>query len=646
MDAAPRRRQTWGICLGLALAILAAYAPLWRAGFVPFDDPIYVTDNPHIRDGLSWKGLAWAFLTRHAGLWHPLTWLSYLADYQIFGMDARGFHLVNVCLHIANAILLFFLLERLTAARWPSAFAAGFFALHPMHVESVAWISERKDMLSTLFWILSTWAYICWTEKSKSGLSKRGYYYVGSLFLFAVGLMAKPMLVTLPLILLLLDYWPLRRRETTVARLLAEKVPYLVLAGAAGALTFLYASGADAIESASGVPWASRLENIPVSYARYILKAFLPVDLAVFYPYQLQWPAWEIAGATALLGLITAWVLLGAARRPNCVVGWFWFLIILAPVIGVIRVGSFSMADRYSYLSSTGLCLMLFWSTTGKERFLATVGSLALLVCLVLTHFQTMYWTDGEALFRHALLVTKSNPIMENALGKVLFEKGRVDESLAHLQRAVALAPNYPPPHFNLGNVLLAKGQTAEALAQFEINAALQPRDAGAQFVFGSALLDQGLVADAIPHLEQAVQLRPDGADDHYKLAEAYRRAARPAEAIRQYENAMKFQPNPADAASSLAWMLATSPSSSLRNGKRAVELAKLAEHAAASPNPKTLGILAAAYAETGDFSAAIATITQALKSPGVEEDAPLAALLRAQLALYHKGLPFRDSVK
>ena len=293
--------------------------------------------------------------------------------------------------------------------------------------------------------------------------------------LFALGLMAKPMLVTLPLILLLLDYWPLQRRETRIAVLLAEKMPYFLLAAASCAITYIVAQRAEAVESLAGLSWASRLENIPVSYARYTAKTFWPSDLAVMYPYQIQWPIWEIAGATALLVCVTAWVIWRARLRPYCVTGWFWFLVMLAPVIGVVRVGSFSMADRYSYLSSTGLFIVVLWSARTKPQLLCVAGVLAVVGCLAVTAIQVRYWTDSESLYRHALAVTKRNPMMENTLGKVLFEKGQVDEALAHLQLAVAFAPNYPPAHFNLANALLAKGRVADALAQFEINAALQP---------------------------------------------------------------------------------------------------------------------------------------------------------------------------
>jgi Flp pilus assembly protein TadD/Tfp pilus assembly protein PilZ len=534
----------------------------------------------------------------------------------------------------------------MTKAMWPSALAAALFALHPLHVESVAWISERKDVLSTFFWLLAVGAYVRYVEESAMKSPKAKTFYIGSVVLFALGLMAKPMLVTLPFILLLLDFWPLQRRQAPIGLLLAEKAPFFILAAASCALAFFVVRHAGAMEPLASLPLASRLENIPLSYVRYIAKTFWPVDLAVMYPYERYWPVWKIAGAMAFLVLMTGWVLWRARSQPHGAVGWFWFLVMLAPVIGVVQVGSFSMADRYSYLSNTGLFIMVVWAGRMKPQALGVAGGLALAGCLAATAIQVRYWRDSETLFRHALAVTKQNGAMENNLGKVLFEEGRVDEALSHLRRAVVFAPNYPKSHFNLGNALLARGKVAEALGQFEINVALQPGDAIAQYVFGRALLDQGLPEDAVPHLEKAVQLRPDAADFHCKLGDACRQTGRAAEAIGQYEKALHILPRYVQAASSLAWMLATTPDASLRNGARAVQLALLADHLSGGQDPKIIGVLAAAYAEAGDFSKAAATVRGALQLAGPESDSALAGILRAQLALYRAGSPFRDTVK
>jgi tetratricopeptide (TPR) repeat protein len=639
MDDALRRRQTWLVCLGLALAVLATYAPLWKAGFVTYDDPIFVTANPHVQSGLNWASMTWALTTDDARIWHPLTWLSYLVDAQIYGLNPGGFHFTNVLLHLANSVLLFLLLQRMTKALWPSAIVAALFALHPMHVESVAWVSERKDVLSTLFWILSVGAYVRYVEGAT-------IFYLASLVLFGLGLMAKPMLVTLPLILLLLDYWPLQHRQLSFGRLLSEKALFFVVAAAFCAVTFIVVRQAGAMEPLGSLSLTSRLENVPVSYTRYIAKTFWPVDLAVMYPYERHWPVWKIAGTTTFLLLVSGWVLWRARLQPYLATGWFWFLIMLLPAIGVVQVGSFSMADRYSYLSNTGLFIMVVWAACMKPQLLGAAGGLALAGCMAATAIQVRYWTDSETLFRHALAVTKNNGAMENALGNVLLQQRRVDEALPHLLRAVALAPDYPQAHFNLANALLAKGNMAEALSQFEIDVSFQPGDAIAQFAFGRNLLEQGLATDAMLHLEKAVQLRPDSAEYHLKLGDACRQTGRAAEAISQYENTLQIRPHQEQAVSSLAWMLATTPDAALRDGARAVQLALLADQFSGGRDPKIAGVLAAAYAETGDFSKAAATVRHALQMPGAEGDSALVRILREQLALYQAGSPFREAVK
>jgi tetratricopeptide (TPR) repeat protein len=646
MDDLQNKRQTWLVCLGLALAILAAYSPLWHAGFVSFDDNDYVTSNDMVQHGLSWAGVVWAFSTFQASIWHPLTWISYQVDSQIYGMNPAGYHLTNVLLHMANSILLFLLLRRMTGVLWRSALVAALFALHPMHVESVAWIAERKDVLSTLFWMLAVWAYVRYAEEFAVKSPKAKTFYIGSVVLFALGLMAKPMLVTLPLILLLLDFWPMRRGRTPIARLLAEKTPFFILAVASCAVTLLVAHQVGAVKSLAAVSLRARLENIPVSYARYIAKTFWPSDLAVLYPYEFHWPVWEIAGASALLGLITGWVVWRVRSQPNYAAGWFWFLVMLAPVIGLIQAGPFSMADRYAYLSNAGLLIMVIWTGRIKARVFIVGGGLVLTGCLVATSIQVRYWHDSEALFRHTLAVTKNNSVIESDLGHVLCQKGRANEALPHVLKAVALNPNLALAHYNLGNVLLAQGRNAEALAQFEIHVNLDPLDPVAQYNFGSVLLDQGLAEDAIPHLEKAVQIRPGAADYHDTLGNAFRRTGRAAEAISQYEKSLQIVPRYAEASSSLAWMLATTPKASLRNGSRAVQLALLANQLSGGPDPKILGILAAAYAEAGDFSKAAATGQRALQLAGPENQSALAGTLREQLALYRAGSPFRDNEK
>jgi tetratricopeptide (TPR) repeat protein len=648
MDDSHGKRQTCLICLGLVLAVLAAYSPLWHCQFVLFDDNDYVTSNDMVKQGVSWPGILWAFSTVHASNWHPLTWISHMVDFQLYGMNPAGHHLTSLLLHLANSILLFLLLQRMTKAMWPSALAATLFALHPMHVESVAWVSERKDVLSTLFWMLAVGAYVRYVENLKSQISNFKFFYIGSVVLFGLGLMAKPMLVTLPFILLLLDYWPLQRLRPPAVRLLAEKVPWFILAAASCVVTFLAQQRSNSVMSLVVLPLGARLENVPIAYARYLEKTFWPANLAVLYPLPSQWPVWEVACATALLALITAWVIWRVRAQRYLAVGWLWFLGMLAPVIGLVHVGSQFMADRYDYVPSVGLFIMIIWAAREWVPRLGAqapviLGGLAVAGCLAATPIQVRYWKDSETLFRHTLAVTQNNSVFESNLGKFLIERGRMDEALPHLLRAVALSPSFATAHYNLGSVYLAKGRVAEALGQFEIQVNLDPRDPIAQYNFGSVLLDQGLAEDAIPHLEKAVQIRPNLAGYHCKLGDACRQAGRAAEAINQYEKTLQILPNHAKAASSLAWMLATTPDPSLRNGARAVQLALLAGQLSGGQDPKVIGVLAAAYAETGDFSKAAATVQRALQLAGTENKPALCDTMRAQLALYRAGSPFRE---
>ena len=647
MEELRNKRQTWLVCLGLALAILAAYSPLWHAGFVAFDDNDYVVSNDMVKQGVTWPGIVWAFSTIYASNWHPLTWLSHMVDCQLYGLNPAGHHLTSLLLHAANSILLFLLLQRMTKAQWPSALVAAFFALHPLHVESVAWIAERKDVLSTLFWILTVWAYVRYTEEHALKSPKAETFYMNAVVLFALGLMAKPMLVTLPFVLILLDYWPLQRPWTSLWRSIEEKSLFFILAAVSCAATVMAQQHGGALKSLAKVPMGLRLENAPIACVRYLGKTFWPADLAVLYPLPPQWPIWEAVCAGALLALITVWVIRCARARRYLVVGWLWFLGMLVPVIGLVHIGAHSMADRYDYLPSVGLFIMVIWTAREwSSRGPAIIGGLALAGCLAVTLVQVRYWKDSKTLFLHALAVTKDNSIMENNLGNVLLQEHRADEAKPHLLRALELNPRFALAHYNLGNIFLAEGRIPEALAQFEIQVNLEPDDSVAQYNFGNVLLNQGLVGDAIPRLEKAVELRPNAADFHFKLGNAYRQAGRTGEAIGQYEKSLQIRPKYLQAAASLAWMLASDPNASLRNGARAVSLSLLADQLAGGQDPRVVGILAAAYAETGDFSKAVATAERALQLAGAAGQAGLGDALRAQLALYRAGAPFRDTAK
>ena len=648
MDDSPSRRQTRLICLGLALAVLAAYAPLWHCDFVGYDDPDYVTSNEMVRHGVSWPGVVWAFTTCSAGNWHPLTWISHMVDFQLYGMNAAGHHLTSLLLHLANTILLFLLLQRMTQNRWPSALAAALFALHPLHVESVAWVAERKDVLSTLFWMLALWAYVRHAEECAIHYSRFTIHYSLALCFFALGLMAKQMLVTLPFILLLLDYWPLQRFRRPIRRLVAEKAPFFILAAAGCVVAFLVQKQAGVVLPLDQEPVGVRLANVPVSYARYLARTFWPADLAVLYPFRSHWPGWAVGGSSVLLALVTIRAIWRVRAQPWLAVGWFWFLGMLVPVIGLVQIGWQSMADRYDYVPSVGLFIMICWGAQEWSRRTgshapAVLGGLAVAGCLAATPLQVRYWRNSETLFRHAVETTEGNGVMESNLGKFLFQQGRLEEALPYLQQAVVSTPGLPKAHYNLGNALLAQRRVAEALAEFEKHVRLQPDDPMAQYNLGRVLSEHGRAVEAVPHLQKAVELSPLMAEAHFKLGNALVQLGRAVEASSQYEQAVKIQPDYIEARNNLAWILAASPDSALRNGARAVELALRANELSGGRNPRIIGTLAVAYAEAGQFAAAAAAVQRALPFAAGEGNAALAGSLRAQLALFQAGSPFRD---
>ena len=689
-DDSDNRRQTRLICAALALAVAAAYWPVRQCGFVGYDDYDYVVNNDAIQHGLNWRAAAWAFTTTHAGNWHPLTWFSHLVDFQLYGLNAAGHHATSLLFHAANSILLFLLLKRMTGAMRPSAMVAALFALHPMHVESVAWIAERKDVLSAFFWMLSVWAYVRYAEECKMQNDhhvERGkkckIFYALALACFAMGLMSKPMVVTLPFILLLLDYWPLARWRPPRAPLWAEKVPFFMLAAASSVITVVAQQQSRSVVSLAGVPLAARLENLPVGCARYVGKLFWPGHLAALYPYVLAWPAWEVAGAAAFLAGVTGWVIWRARAQPFLAVGWMWFLGGLAPVIGLVQVGFQSIADRYTYLPSVGLFLMAVWAV-GEwrgdlgRRAGAVLGTAALAACLYLTPRQAGCWRNTGTLFAHAVENTKDNyfacdalgeylavngqraaaleylekaagfaPWFEpaqNDLGRVLLDAGRVDDALPHLQRAADMIPDKPEPHYNLGRALLAKGRVAEALGQFEAQVNLRPQDAVAQLNFGSVLLDNNLPDDAIPHLEKAAAINPADAGVHDKLGSAYLRKGREAEAVGQFEKALQIRPEDIPACNNLAWIMGSNPAAALRNGPRAVELASRADRLLGGKNPVIAGTLAVALAEAGKFPEAVAAASRARDLAEAQQNPALVRSLDGRLMLFRAGQPYRDA--
>ena len=698
MDRTENTRRTISICLLLAAVTLAAFWPVAKCDFIDFDDPEYVTENEQVARGLSWNGVLWAFQTGHAANWHPLTWLSHMLDVQLFGLNPMGHHLTNLVFHIANTLLLFLVLKRMTGALWRSAFVAGLFALHPLHVESVAWVSERKDVLSGFFFMLTLWAYVRYAEEARvsslkskgaesvssvEGQSSRtetsavrtgnpessiqdrthrisnhaGRYYALTLVLFALGLMSKPMLVTLPFVLLLLDYWPLRRLQLSgsaprspLPRLILEKLPFFTLAAASSALTFLVQTRAGAVGPLAGFSLMQRIANATVAYTSYLAKTLWPARLAVFYPLPASLPAIDVTVACAVLLLVMVWVIASARRSPHLIVGWLWFVVMLVPVIGLVKVGMQQMADRYTYLPLVGVFVAVVWEISDRLSasplrlpVLGAAAGAALLACVLATGTQLNHWRDSERLFRHALGATQDNYLAHNNLGFALFTRGEIDEAIRHYETALRINPLYEDAHSNLGRALSERGKYDEAAAHFETTLRLRPDDVKAHNNLGNVLALQGKHEQAVIHFAEAVRPNPDHANAHNNLALSYGRLGRTGQAIAHYREALRSQPDFVAALNNLAWTLAAHPDAQFRNGAEAVQLATRACELTHYQQPIPLATLSAAYAEAGQFNEAVtlAERAQNLADPG---RTALAARLQEMLDTFRAGRAYRTA--
>ena len=586
-------KQTVLLCLLLALVTAAVYWPVARLGFINFDDPDYVSGNPRVQAGLATESVRWAFTSLYASNWHPLTWLSHMLDCQIYGLKPAGHHMTNLLFHIINSLLLFGLLKRLTGAGqarqkeecrmenggtfWRCLFVAALFALHPLHVESVAWVSERKDVLSAFFFMLTLWSYARFAECRMQNAECRNKqpaaantlhappstrqtprFYVLSLCFFALGLMSKPMLVTLPFVLLLLDYWPLRRvglkaedsRLKTLFSLLIEKLPFFALSALSCAVTFLVQQAAGAMTPLQKQPMELRLANALVAYARYLGKTILPAKLAVFYPYaRFDLDSWQVAGAALLLLIATAAVLLARKQRPYLLVGWLWFVGMLVPVIGLVQVGKQSLADRYTYLPHVGLFILFAWGAAEavgrlkRPRFISAVASaLVLAGCGIVTARQLSYWRDTGTLFQHAAAVTSRNYVAYAVIGNELAEQRKWTEAIEQCQKALAISPDYSEAHNTLGNICAGQEKYDEAIAHYHAAAAdltyADPR-AG----LGNVLVKLGRFAEAEAQCREALRLAPMHLPAMFCLATALHSQGKLDEAADYYRRILALNP-------------------------------------------------------------------------------------------------------
>ncbi len=537
-------KQARWISLALFAATVAVYAPVISFEFVNFDDPDYVKPQT----------IADAFTSTEAANWFPVTRLSHLLDLQLFGMNAGAHHLMNVLYHALAAVLLFAFLNRATKAVWPSTFVAAVFALHPLHVESVAWIAERKDVLSALFFFLTLYLYARYIERPTTSR------YLETLAAFTLGLMAKPMLVTLPFVLLLLDIWPFHRKNA-----IREKIPFFALSAIASLVTYQVQHQSGAVESLAAHPLSERVANAIVSYGVYLANTIWPVNLAVFYPYPQSIPTWQLILSAAVLLAITV----VALRKPYLTVGWLWYLGTLVPVIGLVQVGAQARADRYTYIPMVGLAIMLAWAIP-KPATLAIAPILA-----ILTFHQLTYWQSSETLFRHALEVTTRNDIAEHNLGSALLTAGRLQEATTHLQAALAINPNSAKAHTDLGSALAQQNRFPEAIAEFQTAIKLLPdspiprqnlaqaltQQAEAWYTEGLNQAKAGDPKAAIQLFESALQLNPNHAEAHNNLGVVLTtQPNRQQEAIGQFEQAVRLDPNNADAQLNLGIALANDP--------------------------------------------------------------------------------------
>lgn len=719
------------IGLLLALLTLAVYLPVARHGFILYDDGDYVTDNPMVRNGLTIEGLKWAFTTFHSANWHPITWLSHMADCEWFGLNAAGPHCVNALLHAANTVLVFTLwwqmmrgrvgrnhdaVEYENGAIWPAAFIAGLFAVHPLHVESVAWIAERKDVLSTFFGLLALLCYAryvrdksfpqspafrrpadleigdtagletCATVASRSASpqSPWAFYWLG-LFSFILGLMCKPMLVTWPFVMLLLDHWPLQRfKASTLQSLIIEKLPFFAITVASCAVTYL-AQSEGAVRSLAAVPLAYRLKNVPVAIATYLLKLIWPAKLAVIYPMPHAIPAAAFIGCSVLLIAITAGAVLARKQVPFLPVGWFWFLGTLVPVIGLVKVGDAAMADRYMYIPSIGIFMVV---AVGAKRILErmslskfaapALAAVILAALTVVTERQLQFWRDDETLFKHAVDVTKDNAdaminygaaleylgkpmeamqqylqaekiapesyLTHVDIGNLLMFIGKPGVALAEYRQAVQLYPGSRTLHDRLGMALATLGRYQEATNEFYEGMRLDPTSASPHFYLGIALAKQNDLREATNEFAKAMGLSPDDPSVLVEWAKALLHHGQDTEAISQLQAALQMDPDNFQTLTFAARVLASDKNPGVRNGGEALDLAKKAEALTGGGQPLVEDVLGMALAENGQFDGAQQAATNAIRlaiAAGMKHD--IIAGMQERLDLYEKHQPWRE---
>jgi len=572
--AVERPRAGWAFFLICALLVVSTLAVYWQVTtfkLMDVDDPEYITNNTHVRDGLTRSSIAWAFTIDHTANWHPLTWMSHMLDCQIFGLapgllhGTGGHHLTNLLFHLANTILLFIVLTRFTGYMWRSAFVAGLFALHPLHVESVAWVAERKDVLSTFFMMLTLWAYSWYAERP----NVKRYLLVAAAF--ALGLMSKQMLVSLPILLLLLDYWPLRRTKLFsrdgigIGKLFAEKIPLFALSLAASTAAFVHQGKGEAITERFSL--GSRIANAVVTYIVYLANTLWPQNLAHYYPHEGILATWQVAGSAVLLVAITYLAVRLARSHSYLIVGWLWYLITLVPVIGLIQVGAQARADRYTYIPLIGIFVMvafaipeLFsrWVKTSPKPILATSSAVVIGALILPAHTQVSYWENSEKLYTHTLSVTENNWFVHSAIAAILNDQATTlrangqrdeankknEEAIRHLKITLEIMPGMADAHNCLAVALNGAGKFDESIVEYEKALSLQPNDSLTHCNVGAAFLQQGKLDQAIGHLRSSLEIDPTRADAHYNLAIALRKQGHSDESLAEFRKVLDLYPS------------------------------------------------------------------------------------------------------
>jgi tetratricopeptide (TPR) repeat protein len=683
----------------LALAIVVAFEPLRHNDFVSYDDYSYVTQNSHITGGVRWQSVLWALTNPHYHMWHPLTSLSHMLDCQLFGLKPFRHHLTSLLIHIGSTLLLFWLLKKTTGAIWPSVFVAAAFGLHPLQVESVAWAAERKNVMSGLFWMLTIAAYIRYA--ARPGIGR----YLFVFFVFALCIMTKPTVVTLPFVLLLLDYWPLDRiqggskvtkiaptsksearyQKSSIRRLIAEKVPLFGLSVLLSVITFIVQKKGGAVLEMERLPLSWRIANAIVSYIRYLGKMTYPRDLAVFYPHPAnRLPSWQVIVCFVALAAVSAVVIYAASRRRYLMAGWLWYLGTLVPVIGLVQSGSQAMADRYAYLPLIGIYIMLAWGAaeiTGRWQYRKiAAGILMTILCaamIILTRTQMGYWKDNLTLFKHTLAVTEDNTIMLNSFGCALSENNQDDEAIAKFKQTLRINPNFYLARHNLGKVFFKQGKFSEAIVSFNealrvrqdlpdvyyylgmayarsgkpelavsnYNKALhlKPDYPETHYRMGLALTEQGQYDSAIDHFNKALQAKPDWPEVYEQLGQAYLLIKKYDQAISCWTRAVQLKPDSAEVYNNLGWVLATAGKNELRNPAQAIKFAQKACELTKDSSPDFLDTLAVAYAADGKFSQAIKTAEKAIELCQASGNKELAEGIQKRVQLYKSGQPYRE---